>query len=921
MAAPKDPRQWALGRKLLVVVSLFVCIVVFVFLLGSLRSMILSSVRAYIQGEGYWSKAQKEAVISLMQYAASGSQADYQTYLNAVELPLGDKFARIELAKPSPDMDLVYQGFTRGQNHPEDIPGMVRLYRWFNGMSFMHAAISDWAAADQELDNLTELADQLHAETFAEHPDPENFKRVLRQIEACDSRLTELENHFSATLMAGDRTIRDLLTLLTSGTSVLLIVLGIWTSRNLLGNVRRSEEKYRRLFDSASDAILLVDYETGSVLEANGRAAILFGKSVGELAGMPEAALFPRGEEQPYHELLRAGLSGGEAHSVDMNFRREDGRLIAVKASVRLIDFDGSRQRVILAIFRDTSELKRLNRALFAVSRCNQELVRAGSEFALLGNVCDIIVRIGGYRMAWVGYAEQDAEKTVRGVAYSGDTGGFIQNTPVHWSDTPTGNGAVGIAIRTGEICIIRDVRSDPRATLWADKAAALGVLSVIALPLSAEQGVIGSLNIYSGEADVFDAEEVNLLRELANNLTFGISSLRIRSEHERAEAEVHSLEDQLRHAQKMESLGRLAGGIAHDFNNLLTVIRGYAELAMPSNPGQDELRRKINEIMKGSDRARALVSQLLAFSRKQILNPSVIDLNQIVAEISEVLPRLIGEDVHIEVRPGGNLRRIKADANQIQQVLLNLAVNARDAMPSGGTLILRTENSLLPATSKSDGLMEGVLLTVSDTGSGIAPELVSRIFEPFFTTKERGKGTGLGLAMVYGTVSQSGGRIEVTSDPGRGTTFKIYFPSTDEHLAAPQKEIRVATLPPVSGTILLVEDEPSLRDLISDYLLSLGFKIIAAENGYDGLAKAKTHVGAIHLVITDVVMPGMGGRELADCLRTSHPVTPVLFMSGYTDDALVHRAVSERHDHYIEKPFELNSLARKVREVLASTP
>lgn len=919
MAARTDHRQWALGRKLFLVVTLFVGIVIFVFLIGSLRSMILSSVRAYIQGEGYWSAAQKEAVISLMQYANSSSQADFQAYLNAIRMPLGDKFARLELEKPSPDMTVVYQGFIKGQNHPDDIPGMVRSYRWFHDVSFMHAAIADWSAGDQELDNLTELADQLHAETFADHPNPQNVLRVLEEIAACDSRLTLIENRFSAALVAGDRSIRGLLNILTGGTSVLLVVLGIWSSRHLLRNVRRSEEKYRRLFDSASDAIVLLDFEAGVVLEANGQAASLFGKPADQLAGMPESALFPGGEEQHYRESFRSGHSGNEAHGVQLNLRRADGRSVAVEASVRLIDLEGSRQRVILAIFRDTSELKRLNRALLALSRCNQELVRAGSEFALLENVCDIIVRIGGYRMAWVGYAEQDEEKTVRAVASAGDTGDSIQTTLVHWSDTPTGNGAVGIAIRTGEICIIRDVQNDPRAALWAAKATSLGFLSVIALPLSAEQGILGSLNIYSGEADVFDAEEVRLLRELANNLAYGISTLRIRSEHERAEAEVRSLEDQLRHAQQMESLGRLAGGVAHDFNNLLTVIRGYAELAMTGKPGDDDLRRKLNEIMKGSDRAQALVSQLLAFSRKQILKPSVIDLNQIVMEISEVLPRLIGEDIHIEVCAGLKLRRIKADAHQMQQVLLNLAVNARDAMPAGGTLSFRTENAPLPVTSKFESVTEGVLLTVTDTGSGISPELVSRIFEPFFTTKERGKGTGLGLAMVYGTVSQSGGKIEVVSEAGKGTAFKIFFPPTDEMLPIPQKERRVAAQEPVGGTILLVEDEPSLRDLLSDYLRSGGFKIIAAENGQDGLAKAKTYNGPIHLVITDVVMPGMGGRELADCLRTSHPATPVLFMSGYTDDSAVRRGVSERPDHYIEKPFKLNSLARKVREVLAA--
>jgi len=251
------------------------------------------------------------------------------------------------------------------------------------------------------------------------------------------------------------------------------------------------------------------------------------------------------------------------------------------------------------------------------------------------------------------------------------------------------------------------------------------------------------------------------------------------------------------------------------------------------------------------------------------------------------------------------------ADRNQMQQILLNLAVNARDAMPAGGTLRFQTENETLPVTSKFEKITEGVLLTVSDTGSGIPLELLPRIFEPFFTTKERGKGTGLGLAMVYGTVSQSGGRIEVDSGPGKGTTFKIYFPATDELVVLPLK--------PAHGTILLVEDEPSLRELISDYLGIAGFTILTAANGAEGLAKAKSHKGPIHLVISDVIMPVMGGREMADQLKLSRPATPILFMSGYTDDAAIRRGVSEHRDHYLEKPFELNSLARKVSEVLNS--
>jgi len=912
-------RHLTLSQKLFGVVSLFTAIVIFAFFLATFRSAILSSERSYIEGESDWSKAQKEAVIELEQYAAFGAQKDYQGYLSAIQVPLGDKFARLELGKPSPDMKVVYQEFERAHVRPEDVRSILRFYGWFHGYAFMQRAIAHWTAADKEIDNLTEFGDQLHAERLLEHPNPEKMRDILEKIEACDSRLTLLENQFTNALVDGDQKVRGFLNILTLGSSVLLLVLGIGTSRYLLRTLQRSEENYRRLFDSASDAIVIVDYESGTVLEANARAGDFLRIPSERLAGLPEANLFPTGEEERYRELFRVGLSSGEAQSAQLKLRRGDGRAVEVDARVRLIELDNPRQRVILAIFRDSSEVKRLNRALLALSRCNQELVRGSNEQELLEKICQIIVNTGGYRMAWVGVPEDDEEKTIRVAAQSGDTGGYLQSIRVSWADTPAGRGPVGTAIRKGEICAIPNMLKDPRYAPWAKQAAAEKFLSAISLPLSGDQSVIGALSIYSEEEDVFDAEEVALLKELATNLAYGISTLRIRSEHERAETEVHSLEEQLRQAQKMESLGRLAGGVAHDFNNLLTVIRGYAELALPPKQENGELRRKITEIMKSSDRAQALVSQLLAFSRKQILKPTVLDLNQVVAEISEVLPRLIGEDVNIVVRPGANLRRIKADPNQMQQVLLNLAVNARDAMPNGGTLSFLTENSPMPVGSRFEKIVEGVLLTVSDTGSGIAPELQPRIFEPFFTTKVRGKGTGLGLAMVYGTVSQSGGRIEVESAVGKGTTFKLFFPPTDEQVAASSRESRMP-MPGAGGeTILLVEDEPSLRELISDYLGNAGFTLVTAKNGSDGLAKAKAHAGPIHLVITDVVMPGMGGRELADQLKASHPETPVLFMSGYADDAAIQRVISERADHYIEKPFELNSLARKVREVLSN--
>jgi two-component system, cell cycle sensor histidine kinase and response regulator CckA len=918
-----DEQQRHLRRRLTLVVSLFAFIVVCVFSLGSFRAMMLSSVRAYIQGEGYWSKSQKEAVISLIQYADSQSQADFQAYLAAIRVPLGDKFTRLEMNKPSPDLAIVVRGFINGKNDPADIPGMIRFYRWFHNVPNMRDTISAWTQADAELDQLTELADQLHAETFADHPNPERVAAIMEQIGECDSRLTLLEQKFSSSLVAGDLWTRDVLNALALGISLLLLLLGIAFSRFLLRNARRSEDKYRRLLNSASDAILILDYETGIVLEANVRAAELFAIPSTRLAGMPESDLFPRGEEHRYQESFRAELSSGDTHSVQLKILRNDGRSVDVDASVRLIDLDDTRQRVILAIFRDTSELKRLNRSLLALSRCNQELVRASKESELLEKICKIIVTAGGYRLAWVGIPRDDQEKSVRVAAHSDDPGGYLDSLAISWSDVPAGRCPAGTAIRSGEICIIRNIVEDVNFAPWTPLAVKNGILSVIALPLSDGESVIGSLNIYSGEQHIFDAEEVSLLRELATNLAYGMSTLRLRAARERAEKDFHSLQEQLRQAQKMESLGRLAGGIAHDFNNLLTVIRGYADLAIPAelnDVGAHELHRKITEIMKASDRARGLIGQLLAFSRKQILQPRVIDLNHTLLDLGAVLPRLIGEDIQLTIRPGANLHLVKADPNQIQQILLNLAVNARDAMPKGGTLTIQTANTYLPSSPNNGHGCERVLLTVSDTGSGIPSDVRARIFEPFFTTKEPGKGTGLGLAMVYGTMTQSGGHIEVDSEVSQGTTFKLFFPPTADILPDEDKENIPVFAEQATETILLVEDDPSVRDLVSEFLNYSGFRVIKAVNGIDGLEKAGAHTERIHLVITDIVMPGMGGPDLAEQLSLSHPETRILFMSGYTDDEVVRQQITDRRTQFIEKPFELKSLGMKIREVLRSS-
>ncbi len=381
------------------------------------------------------------------------------------------------------------------------------------------------------------------------------------------------------------------------------------------------------------------------------------------------------------------------------------------------------------------------------------------------------------------------------------------------------------------------------------------------------------------------------------------------------------SLEEQFRQAQKLEAVGRLAGGVAHDFNNLLTIITGYSELIVSSLRAGDPLREMVEQISKAGAQAAGLTRQLLAFSRKQVLQPVVLDLNARIVEIEKMLRRLIGEDIDLEFHPASALWPVKVDPGQIEQVLMNLVVNARDAMPRGGKLTIETANVELDdsyihvhAQVKTG---RHVLVAVTDTGCGMDAATQARIFEPFFTTKSPDKGTGLGLATVFGIVQQSGGHIEVYSEPGMGSTFKVYLPSNREGMGVRPSQTDFQALPQGTETVLLVEDAEGIRTLARLVLQKNGYKVLEAQNGGEALLTCEQYQDKIHLLITDVVMPNMSGRQLAERLQPLRPEMKVLYMSGYTDDSIVRHGVLAAGTSFLQKPFTPNALSRKVREVL----
>ena len=453
--------------------------------------------------------------------------------------------------------------------------------------------------------------------------------------------------------------------------------------------------------------------------------------------------------------------------------------------------------------------------------------------------------------------------------------------------------------------------------------------LLLVALRVRGESFGLLALVRFLDSSPPFDETDRDLAQALADHAALAISNARLLSsvrtelaERKRAEAALRRSEEQLRQAQKMEAIGRLSGSVAHDFNNLLSVILSYSDLLLSDLKPIDPLRGDIESIRRAGEKAADLTKQLLAFSRQQVLAPRVLDLNGVLIESEKMLRRLLGEDIEIVTHYARSLARVKVDPGQIDQVLLNLVINARDAMPDGGKLTIETKEVELDDsyTSEHFGVASGthVMLAVSDTGIGMDQQTQARIFEPFFTTKAVGKGTGLGLSTVFGIVKQSGGHIWVYSEPGGGSTFKIYFPATDAEDNELPERIEPITLQGTE-TILLVEDQDEVRRVALAILRRYGYHVIEARNAGEALLTCERHPRTIHLLLTDVVMPQLSGRELAERVAAGRPEMKMLYMSGYTENVIVHHGILDSGIAYLQKPIVPELLARRVREVLDS--
>src|SRR5436853_788157 len=622
-------------------------------------------------------------------------------------------------------------------------------------------------------------------------------------------------------------------------------------------------ELFHALVEHSSDAVALLD-ETGAITYVSQAATRLLGYGVPELTGTNALGFLHPDDLALTERLCRQLLDQpGTPIRTELRARHKDGSYHLVEA-VAVNRLDDPAVGAVVANWRDITERLRAEQAL----RNSEQSYRS-----LVDGVRDVIFALS-----------PGGEVTSLNPAFEEMTGfppaewvGRPFEAFVHPDDVPLALDLFG-----------RVLQGEPRPTIQFRILTRAGTYRV------AE---------FSATAQLRDGRLTGIL---------GIG---------RDVTERLGLEQQLRQAQKMEAVGRLAGGIAHDFNNILTAITGHADLLLEDLGHHDPRRADVDEIRRSAERAAGLTRQLLAFSRQQVLQPKVVDLNALVLDLDKLLRRLIGEDGQLAAGLEPTLGRVTADPGQLEQVIVNLAVNARDAMPQGGKLTLETRNIDLDAsyTLEHSLVKPGpyVQLTVSDSGIGMDEETQAHAFEPFFTTKPRGQGTGLGLAMVYGTVKQSGGFIWVYSEPGRGATFKIYLPRVDAPVESAAPPAPVERPPRGSETVLLAEDEPAVRAIARQALERQGYTVLAAPSGADALALAAQHGATIHLLLTDVVMPGMSGRDLADRLTAQRPGIRVLYISGYTDNAIVRHGMLEPGLAYLQKPFRPDALVRKVREVL----
>ncbi len=687
--------------------------------------------------------------------------------------------------------------------------------------------------------------------------------------------------------------------------------------------VEDSEKRLMTIFENAKDGIMVTDIESKQIIAANKASGEMLGYDQQELISMGIDDIHPEDNLPVVVEQFQLLARGDISIATDIPMKRKDGSVFFADINTAPIEF-GSRT-CLLGTIRDITErmqtearIKHLNRVLRAIRSINQLIVRAEFIDKLTNSACEILVKDGGYVSALIVLTDTEGRPVSHTEAGVGESFQPLIEE-LERGELPA---CCRAANAVKGVCLIEATDNICDTCVVADSCLSPQKMSV---RLAHQDQAYGYLAV-SLDLDIpMDAEEERLFVELAEDLAYSIHNLQMKKAMQTTEQETKRLESQLFQSQKMEAVGQLAGGVAHDFNNLLTVILGYSQMLAEESGRGPTRQEAAKEIHRAADRAKELTRQLLAFSRKQMLEMQTVDVNRVVENFASLIRRTIGEDIRMVLELAPEPALVKADISQLEQIMMNLAVNARDAMPDGGTLSFETAHVNLDesyvATKLGSHPGPHVMLSVSDDGAGMDDETAERIFEPFFTTKPVGQGTGLGLATVYGVVKQHSGNIWVYSEPGQGTTFKIYLPSVSEPLLK-QEEKKTAGEPNVlqeGVAVLVVEDELALMKLACRILRQGGFQVFQALDADKAVEIARDSKKPIHLLLSDVIMPKMKGTEVFNKVREYHPEIKVLYMSGYTENVIARQGILKEGIHFLQKPFSANTLLEKVNETLES--
>lgn len=762
-----------------------------------------------------------------------------------------------------------------------------------------------------------ERLEKLYQETMSGQ---RTFKELEFWIQRPDGTRRCIQNRYSVSTEAGEPV------------GYYIVTTDITERKLAEREVNERRQYLERVLAAAPDAIVTLDAQH-RVVEWNSGAARLFGHSREQALGRDLDLLINRADSlSEAQEFTSTILNGEELLPTEAVRYRRDGTPVDVIASGSPIIVDGELAGIV-AVYTDISERKRAERLLRTLNEAALNVEQALTVDEILDTMREEFDKLG-FSFAVLLLESQEDGVYLRPAYFSYapeavEAGSELLDVEIEDFLLPLEMmEEVSQVIRHRTSLLIAGpeamgrILADLSQRVVDELFTILGVSKSIDAPLIVDDQVIGLLSVQS---DDLVEEDIPAITAFAHQLGAAWRKAQLMQDLERSLEELKRTQAQFLQAQKMEAIGRLAGGVAHDFNNALTIIRLSIQLLKRRIRPEDPLWDYVQQIEEAGNRATSLTKQLLSFSRREIVEPRVIDLNRVIVDLSQMMQRIIGEDVELLTLLDSELWPVYLDPTQIDQVIVNLAVNARDAMPFGGTLTIETANVMLDQIYTSEHLEvepgEYVMLAVSDTGVGMDKEVQAHLFEPFFTTKERGKGTGLGLATVYGIVKRGGGHIWVYSEVDQGTTFKIYFPRT-RRAGAPEQEPKTpARLPKGNEVVLLVEDDAAVREMAARILSSYGYRVLQASSGPKALQLGQEQEGSIHLLLTDVVLPQMSGRELAKRFGELKPGIKVLYMSGYSVSTIAHHGVVDEDIVLLTKPFTMEALAEKVRAALDATP